>query len=292
MSAVCSRSRLWIIAACALLLAGCSALRWAYHQAPELTYWWLDGYFDFDERQAPMVRASLADWFAWHRSTQLTDYAELLAQARGDAQRDATPDQVCRWWSELGRRITTAFDHGVPALAELVQTLDPKQVQHIERRYRKADEDFKADFLQTSRDDRLQESVKRTVSRAEMLYGRLDDAQRAFVARTLAASPFDPQLWLAERQARQREIVQTLRTLVVERADGARVQAALRLFAAHATRSPRAEYRGYYERLTEYNCQFIAQLHNTATVEQRRRAAERLKGWEDDLRALALPRGP
>lgn len=275
-----------------LLLAGCSALRWAYHQAPELTYWWLDGYFDFDERQAPMVRASLDDWFGWHRATQLADYAELLAQARADAQRDATPEQVCRWWDLLRQRGSTAFDRGVPALAELVQTLDPKQVQHIERRYRKADEDFKADFLQTSHDERLQESVKRTVSRAEMLYGRLDDAQRAFVARTMAASPFDAQLWLAERQARQREIVQTLRGLVAERAEVARVQAALRLFAAHAARSPRAEYRGHYERLTDYNCQFIAQLHNTTSLDQRRRAAERLKGWEDDLRALASPRGP
>ena len=285
-----SRCKAWIIAACVVLLAGCSALRLAYNQAPELAYWWLDGYLDIQERQAPMVRAALDEWFAWHRATQLPDYAAQLAQARAQVQADVTPDQVCRWWDTLRQRTATAFDHGVPALAEVVMTLDPKQVQHIERRYQKADEDFKADFLQATRDERLQSSVKRTVSRAETLYGRLDDGQREFVARTLAASPFDAQAWLAERQARQREIVQTLRMLIAERADAARVQAALRVFAAHAAQSPRAGYRDHYQRLSDYNCQFVAQLHNTTSAEQRRRAAERLKGWEDDLRALAAPR--
>lgn len=273
-----------------VLLAGCSAVRLAYNQAPELAYWWLDGYFDFNERQAPMARASLDEWFAWHRSTQLPDYAEVLGQLQQQALNDASAEQVCRWWDELRRRGAAAFEHGVPALAELVVTLDAKQVQHIERRYQKSDEDFKADFLQATRDERLASALKRTVSRAEMLYGRLDDAQRAFVARTLAASPFDAQAWLAERQARQREIVQTLRALVAERADAARAQAALRVFAAHAAQSPRPAYRAYHQRLTDYNCQFVAQLHNTTAPEQRRRAVERLKGWEDDLRALAPSR--
>ena len=31
-----------------LLLAGCSAVRLAYNQAPDLMYWWLNGYVDFD----------------------------------------------------------------------------------------------------------------------------------------------------------------------------------------------------------------------------------------------------
>jgi len=277
------------------VLSGCSAVRLAYNQAPELTYWWLDGYFDFNDQQAPQARAALTGWFAWHRGTQLGDYAALLALAQRDVQADATAEQVCRWWDELRRRLEQAFEQGIPALADLVRTLQPEQVQHIERRYQKADEDFKADFLQAARADRLEASIKRTVSRAETLYGRLDDAQRATVARAMARSPFDAQLWMLERQARQREIVRTLKMLLAERADAARVQAALRVFAAHAAQSPRENYRAHSRQLTDYNCAFVAQLHNTTTAEQRRRAAEKLKGWEDDLRSLAAqapPGGP
>jgi hypothetical protein len=291
MSAV-PRWRAWIIAVCVAVLSGCSAVRLAYNQAPELAYWWLDGYVDFSDQQAPQARAALADWFAWHRGTQLGDYASFLAMAQQDVQTDASAEQMCRWWDDLRRRLERAFERGVPALAELVRTLRPDQVQHIERRYYKADEDFKADFLQTTRAEQLEASIKRTVSRAETLYGKLDDAQRGLVARAMARSPFDGQLWLLERQARQREIVQTLRMLVAEQADTGRVQAALRVFAAHAALSPRANYRAYAQRLTEFNCVFAVQLHNSTTPEQRRRAVERLKGWEDDLRSLAAQSPP
>ncbi|HSW24939.1 MAG TPA: hypothetical protein VLJ62_19405, partial [Burkholderiaceae bacterium] len=67
----------------------------------------------------------------------------------------------------------------------------------------------------------------------------------------------------------------------------ARTQAALRRFAAHAAQSPRQPYRDYQKRLFDHNCQLIAHLHHSTTPEQRRHGVDRLKGWEDDLRALA-----
>ena len=50
--------RRWIIGLLCLALAGlsgCSALRLGYNTAPELAYWWIDGYADFDDAQAPQV---------------------------------------------------------------------------------------------------------------------------------------------------------------------------------------------------------------------------------------------
>jgi hypothetical protein len=282
-----SRLRCWIIVPCLLLLAGCSAVRLAYNQAPHLMYWWLDGYVDFDAEQGDRARDALTDWFAWHRATQLTDYAALLAAAREQILHDVTPTDVCQWADELRKRIETGYEQGVPLLAELVHTLKPQQVQHVERRYRKADEEFRDEFLQATRAEQIEESNKRARSRAELIYGRLDDTQRALLEQGIAESPFDPQRWLVERQLRQREIVETLRTLQSEHADTARIEAALRLFAAHAATSPRPAYREYQQRLFDHNCQLIARLHNSTTNEQRRRGADQLKAWEDDLRALA-----
>ena len=54
--------------------------------------------------------------------------------------------------------------------------------------------------------------------------------------------------------------------------------------------SPRPAYREYQQRLYDYNCALVARLHNGTTPEQRRHGLERLKGWEDDLRALAAQR--
>lgn len=292
---VCARSgrlRCWIIGACLLLLAGCSAVRLAYNQAPHVLYWWLDGYVEFDTAQGERARDAVADWFAWHRATQLPDYADLLATARQQILHDVTPAQVCGWADTLRKRLETGFEQGVPAMAAMVLTLKPRQLQRVERRYRKADEEFRDEFLQADRSDRLEESMKRARSRAETIYGDLSEAQRALLAQGITESPFDPERWLNERQLRQREIIETLRSLQAERADAARTQAALRLFAAHAAESPRAAYREYQQRLFDHNCRLIASLHNSTTPEQRRRGADKLKGWEDDLRALSAGAQP
>jgi len=279
--------RWWIIGVALCLLTGCSAVRLAYAQAPNMVYWWLNGYVDFDAEQGERARDAVADWFAWHRATQLSDYASLLATAQQQILNDITPDDVCQWADVLRKRIEVGYEQGVPAMAEMVRTLKPQQLQRVERRYRKADEEFRDDFLQPTRAEQLEESNKRALSRAELIYGELNEPQRALLAQGIAESPFDPERWLTERQMRQREIVETLRALQAQRADAARTEAALRLFAAHAARSPHAAYRDYQKRLFDHNCRLISQLHNSTTPEQRRRGAERLKGWEDDLRTLA-----
>jgi hypothetical protein len=282
---------IWIIAAAALpLLAGCSAVRLVYNQGPTFAYWWLDGYFDFDAEQSALAREGLADWFAWHRATQLTDYAALLAKAQQQILQDITPADVCTWTDQMQQRIQLGYEQGVPVMARLLVSLKPDQVRHVERRYQKADAEFRDDFLQSTRTEQLEASNKRALSRAELVYGTLDEAQRKLLAQGVAASPFDPQGWLAERQARQREIVDNLRALQGRRNDVAGAEAALRTFASDAAASPRPAYRRYQQRLFAYNCELVARLHNSTSPQQRRRGAERLKGWEDDLRALAVQR--
>jgi len=160
-------------------------------------------------------------------------------------------------------------------------------MDHMERRFEKSNADFRDDFLQPAAEVRLKQSIKRTVERAEMVYGKLDEVQRDLIARQVAASPFDPEHWLAERQLRQRDVLVTLRRLKAERASGEQMQAALRMFAEQAQRSPRPPYRAYQQRLKQFNCDFAAQLHNATTPGQRQAAADTLKGWETDLRVLA-----
>jgi hypothetical protein len=275
----------------AALLGGCSVLRVTYNQADHLLYWWLDGYADFDVRQTPRVREAIDGWLRWHRATQLGDYAALLARARQDVKAPATPESMCAWFDEGRRRLRTAVDHALPAIAEHLATMTPAQFRHMEQRFAKGNDEMRADFLQPDAAERRRVAVKRTTERFETLYGALDDAQREQVARAVDASPFDAQRWLDERIARQREVLATLPPLVAEGATPDALLVALRELVAHAERSPREPYRGYQQRLISYNCAFAARLHNTTSAAQRQVAADRLKGWEDDLRALVLPGG-
>jgi uncharacterized coiled-coil protein SlyX len=271
----------------ALLLGGCSVLRFTYNQADEILYWWLDGYTDFDTAQSAAAREAIARWLGWHRRTQLPDYAGQLARARQDVLAPITAEAACRWFA-LGReRAEAALAEALPALADHVMTMTPAQWRHVEQRFAKGLDEMRADYLQADRAERQRATVKRAVERFEMLYGRLDDAQRDIVAQAVAASPFDAQRWLEERQARQRDVLATLPPLAAERTGRERVLAELRRLSAQSLRSPREGYRAYQQRLTDYNCAFFARVHNATTTEQRSAAAARLKGWEDDVRALA-----
>lgn len=279
----------WIIATLLLALSGCSAVRFTYNQAPLLAYWWLDGYADFTADQTPRVRAALDDYFAWHRSTQLPEYARLLQRLQPLAADRVSPSQVCAVADDLQRVLEVAYEQAVPAIADILRGASTAQIDHLAKRYNRELQEVQRDYLQPDLSERQEAALKRVVERAESIYGPLDEAQRALLSAGLEASPFDPKLWLAERRARQQDIIRTLRQLLAERADTGQLQAALRAFAAHATQSPRAEYRAYRQRLVEANCVLAAQLHNSLRPAQRQNAVEKLKGWAEDAKALAKP---
>ena len=289
------RCKAGIIGACLcalMLLGGCSAVRIGYNQASTLTWWWLDGYFDFNAAQEPQVKAALQQWFDWHRRTQLADYADLLAAAQVQVLQPATPQQVCRWAELLRARLDTAVAYGVPLAAELLPTLNAANLAQLQRRYETSNQDFERDFLQPP-GERLQASVQRTIDRAQLLYGRLDARQRELVVAGVADSPFDPAAWYAERRALQVRTLQTLTTATAAAAPSAGRDAnlaRLQTLAERWQRAPPGDYRDYQQRLAIYNCAFIAQLHNSTTPAQRSHAHERLRGWERDLRALASDR--
>ena len=82
---------------CAVLmgaaLSGCSAIKLAYNNLPELGYWWLDGYFDFGDDQAQWVREDIARLHAWHRTNELGRYVVLLQRMERMAPGDTTAEQ-------------------------------------------------------------------------------------------------------------------------------------------------------------------------------------------------------
>lgn len=262
-------------------------MKFGYNQGTELGYWWLNGFIDFTDEQAPATREALGSWFEWHRRTQLTDYAALLEKARGEVRTDITPPQACAWVDRVGERLDRAVEQALPAAAQIARTLTPQQIQGLSRRYARRNAEFREEFLQPDPAERMKASVDRAVERFERVYGRLDAAQRALVAREIAASPFDPVRWMAERERRQTELLQTLTRLQADGAPPAAMAVALRGFLQSQQRSTDPAYRDYQRRLLEFNCAFAARVHNASTPAQRELAATRLKGWEEDLRTLA-----
>lgn len=270
-----------------VLLAGCGMLRLAYGQADTMAFRWLDGYADFDEAQSVQVRTELDAWFAWNRRTQLVDYAELLGRVDASLPGSLTPEATCEMWGEVRRRVDIGVERAVPALANVALSLKPAQLAHIERRYDTLNREYREQYLQPDPARRRTEAVKRIVSRAEWLYGSLDETQRARLATWVNDSPFDARLSLQERQLRQQESLRVLRALTAGPASPEQAQAAIRAYVQGVGRSPRETYRRYQSEWTRHACAMAADLHNSTSPAQRQTASRKLRGWAGDLRQLA-----
>ncbi len=271
-----------------LAVSGCGlAVKIGYGQGSPLAFRWLDSYVDFDDAQSLRVRSALDDWFTWHRRTQLVDYADLLARARAEIPAPSTPERMCSWSSEIRARIDTGFERAAPVMAEVLPTLTAQQISNIEKKYAEKNREYRDEFLHRESARRRKAAVERDVERAEMFYGRLDVAQREFVAQSVARSPWDGDLAYSERLRRQQDALTMIRRLVANRATTAEADAEIRGYVQRLDHSPRENYRRYAETLIEYNCSFAAALHNFTTTEQRQNAARKLEEYEDELRSLA-----
>ena len=274
----------------AILLSGCSAVRLGYSQAPELGYWWLDSYFDFNEAQTTRVRADLAALHAWHRSNELPIYLGLLDKLQRMTPGNVTPDQLCELYNEFLPRLNAAADQAEPTLSAVTLLLKPEQLAHLARQLDKRSETWREDWLDGTPGERRARHVKRLVDRAESLYGRLDATQRATVREAVAASQYDAEMSYRESQRRHTDTLQTLRLIQSGGLGAERNRLEARGLLDRAVNSPDPIYRNQQNKLRQENCRTFAALHNSTTPSQRSKALETLKGYETDLRALMAQR--
>ncbi len=276
--------------AMALVLQSCSAIKIAYNQAPELAYWYLDGYVDFNGNQMVQVKDELARLQTWHRQSQLPIYVDTLQKLQQEVQSNITSERVCSIYSDVRRKLMAVSDRAEPAIATLATTIETQQIAHMEKRFEKSNAEYRDDYIETSARASRKKRYKQAVDRAEMAYGRLDDAQLAMIGRNVDQSYFDARLVYAERIRRQRDAIQNIKTLIAARQAGAqtaeKTKTAVRGVMDRSFNSPDAAYRSYQEKFTEDGCRGLAEFHNTTTAEQRAHAARTLAKYEQDMKIL------
>ncbi|CAH0354736.1 DUF6279 family lipoprotein [Aquabacterium sp. CECT 9606] len=269
-----------------LALTACSVVRLAYNQADHLAYWQLNRAFDFNEEQSVKVKASIRQWFQWHRQTQLPVYVSFLARAEKEALAPVSPALACERRTELEGWGRKAIDQAVPAMADLVLSLTTDQVIHLEKYQAKTNEDFRDDYLEDDVQDRHEAAAKFVLKVAEIFYGRLNDAQRDHVKTEIAALPLNAQNVYEERLMYQRDFVQLIRKLNAQKATPAQAQQALRELFQQFFDPPKEPLRSQRLQWIAAGCKLTSSLHQQTTSEQKAKAAQRLRDWETDLRIL------
>ena len=276
------------------LLQSCSAIKLGYNNAPDLVYWWLDGYADLTEAQSLKLREELARLQLWHRGAELPKIAELLQKTQQLAAVNTTPEQVCGLFAQARLRMDAVIAQAEPAAVALAMGLSATQLSHLDSKFAKTNAEWRDDWMTGSLAKRQARRLKIAIERSEQFYGTLEERQVSVLRDFITQSDFDPQFSYAERLRRQQDLLQTLRQTSALSGDVRpsvpQAAAALRAYLERSVNSPNAAYRAHLDKQMVDNCRAFAQLHNNTTAEQRERAGRRLAAYERDARELAAQR--
>ncbi|MEB0110255.1 DUF6279 family lipoprotein [Variovorax sp. RTB1] len=278
-----------IIAALAFgaVLTGCSAIKLAYNNLPEVAYWWLDGYVDFSGAQTPKSKDDLTALLAWHRETELPKIVAVLQKAEALAPNDITSAQACELVADVRTRLVAAAERAEAPGAALAVTLSEAQLQTLARKYAKNDAEYVKDWVERTPAQQQEKRYDKFLEQNEDFYGRLDNDQRDLLNRLTAQSMFDAKRVDAERRKRQQEALVLLRRFNAERTSAADAQPVIQAYV-HRIAEPRpGAWRDYQQGMLEEGCRYVATLHNATRPEQRQKAVQRLRAYQTDLRDLA-----
>ena len=279
--------RVWFalgITCIALALGGCSAARLGYSAAPDLMYLWLDSYLDFDNAQARRVSAELKLLHRWHRSEELPLVADLLQEAQTLALQNPDGPRFCGLYASVMQRSDALTQRAIPAAAAVVPSFKPEQLTALAKTYEKNNRKMREEW-QDARAQGMELRTRKSLERMEDLYGRLSAEQTQNFKEAMAQTGFDEKRYFEEVQARQHSVLQTLERLRGANAPSA--QSALADLAQRYYQSANPAYRQYHDQMTVNTCAAFAKLHAQTSAEQRKHMVRVLKGYENDVRALA-----
>ena len=270
-----------------VLLQGCTLVKLSYNQADTLLYWRLDSYADLTNEQAQRAKLSLTKFHDWHRRTQLPVYADLLRDLRPQLAEPLSAEQACAVFDQLRSALNTTLNPAHWTLLWLADELSEEQLRHIERKQAMGDAEWKKEWVSVSPEQLLKARFEQALSRSEMLYGNLNEPQKAALRAALLPTSFDPLRNYTERLRREQDLLQVLRKIREEKSSAEATRLLLKGYMERTLVSPNPSYRRYVETQISEGCSTFARLHNATTPAQRAKAMRTVAGYESDFRQLA-----
>jgi hypothetical protein len=283
--------RVALVASMVVLVAACSSLRLGYNNADTLALYSLDSYFDLDDAQETLAKERVRALLAWHRSTQLADYARLIDTAQAQLDAPLSADDVLAIQAQVNERMMVVAKQAAPELAQLARTLTPEQLDHFSSKLARDNAKLRRQTVQAGGAGDLEavreERIKRSTKRAETWLGGLTAEQEQLLRDATARRPAGQQQWLDERERRQREFTAVLERIRTEQLDATAGGALLeRYFTELALPSDPAR-RARVQASRRANAEVIAQLLNLATPAQKDRMLKKLRDYASDFTVLA-----
>ena len=280
-------SRLFLIALMAVL-AACSSLRLAYNNGDTLLYWWLDGYVDLTSDQKGVVQKEIDKLFSWHRKTQLNDYVQILQTGQKQLAGNLTAADLQADYDDIKGRTQKLLLKAAPELAGLATSLEPDQIDNLEKKFASNLDDFRKKNMKGSKEDQQKFRYEKSMEQFELWFGKFSKTQEEEIRKASDARPLDNEIWLNERKRRQNAILTLVRKVKQEKlSKEATIPLINTLIKDSFNRLENSEHKQFFEASEQGSLQLILTVVKIATPEQKAHAQKRMQGWIDDFRSLA-----
>ena len=203
----------WFLA----LLAGCSAIQFAYNNADTWLRWQAGRYVEFRDHQAEEFDGRLASFLAWHRARALPQYARVADEAGARLARGVSHADLAWGYAAFGAQSREALHRAGAEIGDLLDRIAPGQIEQFERRFAEDNRRFAREHLAGTPEELRSRRLKRMVKALEEWLGDLDEAQRDRVRQFSERAPLNGELRDRERRRRQAEFVAMLRGRESER---------------------------------------------------------------------------
>jgi hypothetical protein len=271
----------------ALAVGGCSILQTVYHQAPKYLLWRTNIAFQYDDVQHELARQHLRQWFDWQRKQQMPQIAKFLHRAQTEVLGQVSPALACERREETERWLRDGLDQAAPRVAQVVLTLKPSQIGHLEAFFKDKNDDFTDDFVSDDPKERARLAAKFVVKWSSIIYGDFSDAQRDQLQADIARLPFDSATMLAQFQRFQVGYVKLLREATSQHWSQEQTQARIKALVLDGIDPKDPARHAEMQRWIKAGCQLGADFHSRTTPAQRTKAAEQFRTWEIDATELS-----
>ena len=264
------------------LIAGCSAVEFAYNNADTWLRWQAGRYLDLRGAQAEEFNARSVAFLAWHRARALPLYAQLAEEAGARLALGASQADLVWGYDAIRQQSREGLRRAGAELGDFLDRVSPAQIEHLEGRFAQDNRKFAREALEGTPEERRSRRLKRMVHELEDWLGELSDAQRERVRQFNDGAPLNGELRDRERRRRQAEFIGMLRAQ----------ESARRLadWAAEWERGREPALAAANRTFMEGFFAMLADLERTLSARQRQIAIARLREYARDFDLLAAAR--
>ncbi|TKB50613.1 hypothetical protein FCL40_05535 [Ferrimonas sediminicola] len=276
------KGRWVLVMVLALVLTGCST-KFVYNWLDWIIEWEVADYVDLSRSQETQFEDMVDEMLAWHRREELPRYRHQLLTLRHQINHQLTSEDALAHIGRLEQHWLRIFDHLMPRLVPLMQTLTDEQVEQLLANIRRENQKDLDRYLNKDFDQRVARANKRTAKSLKRWVGKLTPLQRQAVDDFNHERHQSMDLWVAYRQAWQERFGEALRN----RSDGQRLQSELRLLLVTPDKIRPAGYRAQLT-INQHNfADALESINASLTGKQRKRLNRELGSLIDDLADLS-----